>query len=353
MDIINTRNEHLKNKHTSAQILPIMILFGLLLSGSLINNLPGQTDVSLVNLTNDFVNFCLSPSLSPSPSPTTITPPPLLLLPTLQLPLLKQNQISVLPYNLSFEIQQNIVSNETAGKGNLNYNSSMEHTAFISFLVVVFTLILPLISNFVKQSHPFPLNFMDSNTILLLYNHLAGQILSFSSGEILRHFLVFPQFENFVNVCNLTDLQCQHYKNKLITTDILCSAQIDSKNIFDTLHSMPNVVLVMVGAASVNLATNYISPVLANTISNTAPAVNVIKYRKINYFLTTQYFKFVILIVYMFIVFIYVWDLLQNYYHQQLTEIFLSLIQGAFLQTSVNYALKNKNENFMSFLFAK
>ena len=340
-----------RKKHITSQVFPVLFIITMLLSGSLINNLPGQ-DISWLNLTSNFIN-CLW-------------------LQKEQQPLLPLSEVLLL------------------NNSNDNWNTTFTPTSIstpqqqpnklISFLVVGFSLVLPLAFDFVKQQSLFDI--FNSQTFLPVYNHIAGQTLSFSSGEILRHFLFFPQIEKFVNACNLTEQTCYNYENKMISTDTLC-LNMNQWDIFNSLHSLPNVILVMVGAAFVSLAINYMytdfdSAVVSFATNNTAATTDILMedtrqtdveinkrkkrndsflcnrnrfhYRKVNYCLTTQYFKFILLTVYILVVFIYIWESLQNF---PLSELILSFGQGLIVQTCVCYALKQKDVNFVPLLSAK
>lgn len=344
---------HLQNKRIISQLCPLLFLFILLLGGSLINNLPGQ-NASFVNFTN-ILKDCLFPFV----------------LTKLELGSNKSNNINL----NNNDIINTTFTATTTTTDNLLQNNNVQFLKlegfnfYLQIIIVVLSLILPLTFYFVKN---MPLDILNSKTFLPVYNHLAGQILSFSSGEILRHFLIFPQIDNFVSACNLTEEKCQSHKNQIISTDALC-LNMDQKQIFNALHSLPNVLLVMVGAASLSLAKNYTNTEVVSTsilnfstphppsnsnfdvvISEENPSPPFRQYRKINYCVTSQYFKFMLLIIYILVVLIYVWKLiLLNF---QITDLMLSFGQGLLVQTSVGYAIKNKNIDFIDaflLLFSK
>ena len=105
----------------------------------------------------------------------------------------------------------------------------------------------------------------------ILYHHLMGQTMSFSSSEVIRHWLVYPNLYFFTQ-CNLTDTACQslfslapppiehHFSNNNNTTTTtnsnvstfpLCpNSTVPNKDIYNNLHSIPNLNLALLGSAS-------------------------------------------------------------------------------------------------------
>ena len=97
----------------------------------------------------------------------------------------------------------------------------------------------------------------------ILYHHLMGQTMSFSSSEIIRHLLVYPN-TLFFTQCNLTDTACHtlfsleaaidnlpNNNNNSIATFPLCpNSTLPNKDIYNSLHSIPNLNLALLGSAS-------------------------------------------------------------------------------------------------------
>ena len=237
------------------------------------------------------------------------------------------------------------------------------------------------------MQHPSKKNVLQS-----IYKHFSGQVLGFSSGEFLRHFLMFPQTEDFVKTCNLTSENCNNaFKNNSTTLNTLCSeTSFDQKDIFNSLHTLPNISFVLLGASAVSLIVSYIvskqqqqqqqqqqflptpkvsfqlQPLLKNnkkkqnlppthedetTTTTTTIAVAteeeeaaVVKNNNNNNktilkCCTLQYFKFSLLIIYICTVFFYVWHSLNVH---KLTEMMLSFVHGMLIQTCVHYASFSK-----------
>ena len=94
---------------------------------------------------------------------------------------------------------------------------------------------------------------LDPKKIKSLYQHCTGQIMSFSSSEIIRHFIVSPNL-NFPLKCNLTETECQNPLNEITNTSQLChNSTYSTKEIFDSLHSIPNATAALMGSSSVFL----------------------------------------------------------------------------------------------------
>ena len=238
------------------------------------------------------------------------------------------------------------------------------------------SLFLPLLFIFFKQTS-FK-NMSHITNLLPIYNHMTGQVLGFSSGEILRHFLMFPHVNSFVKTCNLTKETCLKYDNLFTPASKLCSnSTYDIKDIFNTLHTLPNVTFVMLGASTVSLYKNYLSfstknyqhplqqqpqqqeqemfvinntllpdknkndkidNVVLSSLSLSASQQKQQQYTKI--YSITQYINLGLLIFYLLTVLYYVWQSVKI--EHNLTEIILSYIQGLFIQYSVYYAATNK-----------
>ena len=191
------------------QSFPIMFLIISLVFGSLINSFPDGTSlINVTDLTSNCTNFIAAAvSLVSEAAAATTTA----------------------PYSMSTTV------------------------------ALVFALLFPVIFNFLKQSQCARVT--SSKTLLPIYNHVSGQILGFSSCEFLRHFLQFPQTDNFVKACNLTEETCNMHENIYTPLNLLCSnSSLDSVALFDTLHTLPNISFVLLGASTVSLLINYMKP---------------------------------------------------------------------------------------------
>lgn len=97
---------------------------------------------------------------------------------------------------------------------------------------------------------------LDREKIVALYHHASGQAVSFSSTEIIRHFIVSPN-QAFPQKCNLTLSDCLMYKNVVTNTSQLCqNSNLPDREIFDSLHSVPQVTAALMGASTVFLLCN-------------------------------------------------------------------------------------------------
>lgn len=115
--------------------------------------------------------------------------------------------------------------------------------------ILVMPILLPIIYIFLIDGS-FTL---DRNKLMALYQHCTGQIMSFSSSEIIRHFIVSPNL-NFPAKCNLTEKNCQAVFNEFTNTSQLChNSEYSNKQIFDSLHSIPNAAIALLGSSTVFL----------------------------------------------------------------------------------------------------
>jgi hypothetical protein len=169
--------------------------------------------------------------------------------------------------------------------------------------------------------------------------------------------------------------------------NLLCSnSSLDQTTIFDTLHTLPNISFVLLGASTVSLIINYLKPrasaaplnpyqtaeqrghhyfpiVKKEVIAEAATAEdtaedqdearpkNLKEERDIHSFergkiklCNLQYFKFVLLVIYVLAIWYYIW---QSLYFHKLPEMALSYSQGVLIQICVHYASSKKDLNFL------
>ena len=317
----------------SRQSFPVIFLIVSLVLGSLINSFPDET--ALINIT-DVTSNCSGAAIAAAIS-------------------LESDALPPAPFSMS------------------------------TTLALVFALLFPVIFNFLKQSQFESIT--SGKTLLPIYNHVSGQVLSFSSCEFLRHFLQFPQADNFVKACNLTEETCNMHEKIYTPLNLLCSnSSLDQTTIFDTLHTLPNISFVLLGASTVSLIINYLKPkasaaplnpyqtaeqcghhyfpiVKKEVIAEAATAEdtaedqdetrpkNLKEEGDIHSFergkiklCNLQYFKFVLLVIYVLAIWYYIW---QSLYFHKLPEMALSYSQGVLIQICVHYASSKKDLNFL------
>ena len=120
-------------------------------------------------------------------------------------------------------------------------------------LTWLWPMLLPVVFIFVRDWNLQ----LDREKLLALYHHATGQTMSFSSTEIIRHFIVSPD-NAFPQKCNLTlAVDCQNYKSLMTNTSQLCRhSNLPAREIFDSLHSIPNVTAALMGSSTVFLLCN-------------------------------------------------------------------------------------------------
>ena len=97
---------------------------------------------------------------------------------------------------------------------------------------------------------------LDREKLSALYHHATGQVMSFSSTEIIRHFIVSPD-DAFALKCNVSQSDCTNYKNVMTNVSQLChKSQLPDREIFDSLHSIPNVTAALMGSSTIFLLCN-------------------------------------------------------------------------------------------------
>jgi hypothetical protein len=172
---------------------------------------------------------------------------------------------------------------------------------------------------------------IDKDKILALYQHMTGQVMSFSSTEIIRHFIVSPNL-NFPAKCNLTELECNDYQNQVLLTNTsqLCrNSDYPEKQIFDSLHSIPNVAAALMGSSAVFLLCNLTSAKqIVAPFFEIHPACQ--KYK----FCSRQLFKFLCLGVFIATVYFCLWQTFKVD-KNSLQELVFSFVYGVIVQIAV------------------
>ena len=184
---------------------------------------------------------------------------------------------------------------------------------------------------------------LDPKKIKSLYQHCTGQIMSFSSSEIIRHFIVSPNV-NFPLKCNLTETDCQNNFNDLTNTSQLCQhSNYSTKEIFDSLHSIPNATAALMGSSSVFLLYH-----LKSTTTTTNNTLQYSPFAEINHPLCSKYklfsqqlWKTLCLCVFFATIYFCLWQTFKTN-TATMQELFFSFGYGAIVQFTVQ---KNKKYN--------
>ena len=186
-------------------------------------------------------------------------------------------------------------------------------------------ILLPVLYIFIKDWNLS----IDKDKILALYQHTTGQIMSFSSTEIIRHFIVSPN-QNFPAKCNLTETECNAFENVLTNTSQLCrNSNYPEKQIFDSLHSIPNVTAALMGSSTVFLICNLTSAKqIVAPFFDIHPACQ--KYK----FCSRQLIKFICLGVFIATVYFSLWQTFKVD-KNSLQELLFSFLYGVTVQIAV------------------
>jgi hypothetical protein len=180
-----------------------------------------------------------------------------------------------------------------------------------------------------------------------LVAHVLGQSASFGSTEIARHFLVAPNWQFFPS-CNLSLPECQQlapgtYRlaqdedqdGALSTTTrapppaVLCQEPAGVvKDLFDNLHSMPDVYSALVGSSTIIFASNLWFWKHSNAGSkNVASSHSITKVVLIGVFLvyvsTSMFYRF-------------------KYVENAFGELVMSFVYGAGIQFFISMLYQNK-----------
>ena len=184
---------------------------------------------------------------------------------------------------------------------------------------------LPFLYIFIKDGN---LNF-GKDKMIALYQHTTGQVMSFSSTEIMRHFIVSPSVD-FPAKCNLTEGECKTYENVLTNTSQLChNSSLPDKQIFDSLHSVPNVTAALMGSSTVFFMCNLQSAkVIVAPYFTSHPACQ--KYK----FCSRHLLKFFCLCIFIATVYFCVWQTIKTN-KNSLQELLFSFAYGVIVQIAV------------------
>ena len=204
-------------------------------------------------------------------------------------------------------------------------------------------LLLPIVYIFIKDWNIV----LDKVKQQTLYHHLMGQVFSFSSSEIIRHMLVHPN-SLFFGKCNLTEPACQTLvlMNLLMpfppfnTTLLpLCpTSTLQNKEIYDSLHSVPNVNIALLGSASIFLLYHLNAATSSWTTPN--PWFQLAPYCAQYKMCNRHLLKNVCLILFIVMLYIYVWHTI-NMYINSVPNIIVSFMYGIFVQLAI---LKTKKK---------
>jgi hypothetical protein len=178
--------------------------------------------------------------------------------------------------------------------------------------------------------------------------------------------------QEFVKTCNLTQETCQMHENIFTPLSLLClDTSWDQKALFNTLHTVPNINFVLLGASTISLLISYTSSSTAAAVGTQhqllpivtpgteeedeeekgeftlTSATTATRQETTIKFCTLQYFKFTLLTIYVVACLYYLW---QSLNFNKLPEMALSYSQGVFIQICVHYASTKKDLNFVSLL---
>ena len=170
---------------------------------------------------------------------------------------------------------------------------------------------------------------LSSEQIMSLYQHVVGQISSFSSTEIIRHFMVAPD-AHFPSDCNLTQAECQDLwpLGENLNTSTLClHSDLTPKQLFDSLHSVPNLSFVLMGSALVFLLSN-----LQSLSSKKNPIIKWYPVLEKYTFCSKHWCKFLILTTFLATLYFSIW---QSLHQHSLTEMAFSFFYGAGVQLAI------------------
>ena len=186
-------------------------------------------------------------------------------------------------------------------------------------------ILLPIVFIFIKDGN---LNF-DKDKIIALYQHTTGQVMSFSSTEVMRHFIVSPNLD-FPAKCNLTEAECKTYENVMTNTTELChNSSFPDKKIFDSLHSIPNVTAALMGSSAVFFICNLQSAkLIVAPFFQVHPACQ--KYK----FCSRHLLKFICLGIFIATLYFCVWQTIKMN-KNSMQELLFSFVYGAIVQVAV------------------
>ena len=186
-------------------------------------------------------------------------------------------------------------------------------------------ILIPILYIFIKDGNFY----FDKDKLLALYQHATGQVMSFSSTEVMRHFIVFPD-ANFPAKCNLTEAECTTYKNVMTNTSQLChNSKFPEKQIFDSLHSIPNVTAALMGSSTVFLICN-----LQSAKNSVTPYFQIHPACQKYKFCSKQLLKILCLCVFIATVYFCVWQTIKIN-KNSLQELFFSFVYGVIVQIAV------------------
>lgn len=223
----------------------------------------------------------------------------------------------------------NDVVNITALLNCTNLMPSEELLATDNLWTLLVPILLPILYIFLMDN-TFQL---DHTKIKALYQHCTGQIMSFSSSEIIRHFIVSPN-PNFAQKCNLTEKDCA---SDFTNTSLLCqNSNFPPQQIFDSLHSIPNVSAALMGSASVFLLHH-----LKSKSSLPSPCIDLHPICQKYKFFSQQLWKTLCLCAFFASIYFCFWQTLKSD-TATMSELLFSYAYGVIVQLTVQN-LKNKD----------
>ena len=227
----------------------------------------------------------------------------------------------------------------------------IDHPELLSSTDNVWTLLMPILLPIVYIFFVDGKFALDEKKIKSLYQHCTGQIMSFSSSEIIRHFIVVPS-SDFPLRCNLTEATCQNYYNEMTNTSLLCqNSSYPTKQIFDSLHSMPNATAALLGSSTIFLLCHLKSKTnVADSSMHYSPFAEInhplcSKYK----FFSQQLWKSLCLCVFFATIYFCLWQTLISNTAATMQELTFSFGYGVIVQLTVQKNKKYNNSvlNFM------
>ena len=208
----------------------------------------------------------------------------------------------------------------------LTSNNVSAHWTF--GLVIGLSVVLPLLPELALGSS----NQMEER-ICALVSHALGQSSTFASNEFIRHFLILPD-KMFVEKCNVSEEVCYQRSLQYVPLNTFCNnSTLPFKDIFSSLHSVPDIAFSMLGSSAILLFFNIDLLKKKSLLrrhqeqKETTTAGN----QKI-----VSYFKLTIALLFMFLMSLAV---IYQYRQSQNTvsEIIISFLYGALLQCLIVY----------------
>jgi hypothetical protein len=185
-------------------------------------------------------------------------------------------------------------------------------------------------------------NMFNEGKLDALVAHALGQSASFGAMEMVRHFVIHPNMQ-FFSKCNLTLAECNHLnpgKYTLLSPDdnvtnssrrALCSETTTViKDLFNSLHSLPDLGSALVGSAAVIFVCNLWFWNLANKNNKTASSTHVI----------TKIILIIVFLMYIILSMLYRLRRVEN----TMGELLFSFLCGAGIQVFIAFLYQFKKD---------